>query len=797
MSSIRWFSELGLEDVPLVGGKNASLGEMYKELAVLGVKVPNGFATTADAYRRYLAANELEEPISQILEDLDVADVTRLAVAASKIRSLIEHGTIPQDLEREILDAYRQLSISNGGIAVAVRSSATAEDLPTASFAGQQESYLMVSGGKELLNAVRRAYASLFTARAISYREDMGFAHMDVALSVGVQRMVRSDLACSGVIFTLDTESGFRDVVMINSTWGFGENLVQGKVTPDEFYVFKPTLQAGFRPIIRKVLGAKEQTLRFDPLEHRLVNEVTPADRRHQLTLSDDEVVALAQSAATVEAHYQEIHGTELAMDIEWAKDGLTEELFIVQARPETVHSQAGGELRTYTLRDAGTALVEGLAVGNQIAVGRAALITDPTHMDEFLDGDVLVTANTDPDWEPIMKRAAGIVTERGSRTSHAAIVSRELGVPAVVGTGNATAKVPHGTMITVSCAEGESGRVYQGELEFDVTEIDPTALPRPRTKVMLNVGDPSRAFSLGQLPVDGVGLARMEFIFASQVQVHPLALTRYDTLTKSVKRQVDAITAGYSDKSEYFVATLAQGIGTIAAAFYPRPVILRMSDFKTNEYASLVGGREFEPAEDNPMIGWRGACRYYHPNYREGFELELGAVARVRNTFGLRNVKLMVPFCRTPEEGRRVLDVMRSSGLERGKDDLEVYVMAELPSNILQADEFAEIFDGFSIGSNDLTQLVLGVDRDSEQVAPLFDERDDAVKRAIVMLLESAKRHNVPVGICGQAPSDYPDFAAFLVANGIDSISLSADALVATLHKIVEIEEAESVAVA
>jgi pyruvate,water dikinase len=657
----------------------------------------------------------------------------------------------------------------------------------------------MVRGAKELLTAVRKAYASLFTARAISYREDMGFNHMDVALSVGVQRMVRSDLACSGVIFTLDTESGFRDLVMINSTWGFGENLVQGKVTPDEFYVFKPTLAEGYRPIIRKIVGAKEQTLRFDEFEHHLVDKPTSRELRDQITLTDDEVLALAHSAITIEAHYSEIHGRDVAMDIEWAKDGITGELFIVQARPETVHSKStGSELRTFALLGERTPiLAQGLAVGNQIAVGKAAVITDPTHMSEFEDGDVLVTANTDPDWEPIMKRAAGIVTEHGSRTSHAAIVSRELGVPAVVGTGDATAAVGHGDPVTVCCAEGDTGSVYAGALEYRVSEIDPTKLPRPRTKIMLNVGDPSRALSLGQLPVDGVGLARMEFIFASHVKVHPLALTRYDTLPAATRRRIDAVTTGYADKAEYFVATLARGIGTIAAAFHPRPIILRMSDFKTNEYASLIGGAAFEPAEDNPMIGWRGACRYYHPDYREGFELELKAVERVRNTFGLRNVKLMIPFCRTPAEGREVLEVMRQNGLERGKDDLEVYVMAELPSNIFEADEFAAIFDGFSIGSNDLTQLVLGVDRDSEKVASLFDERSDSVRRAIVMLLNAARKNEKPVGICGQAPSDYPEFAAFLVEHGIDSISLSSDALVETLHKIVEIEETKSAAFA
>lgn len=798
MSSIRWFSDLGLDDAEFVGGKNASLGEMYKELAVLGVHIPDGFATTAAAYRDYIAANGLEEPITQILEDLDVSNVIKLASAASEIRSLIEHGHLPPNLEQEIVAAYRRLSISQGGIAVAVRSSATAREMMTASFAGQQESYLMVRGIAQLLSAVRRAFASLFTARAISYREDMGIGHEAVALSVGIQRMVRSDLAASGVMSTLDNETGFRDVVTIDSSWGFGENVVQQKVTPDRFVVFKPTLFEGHRPIIRKVVGAKEQTLLFDEFEHRLVNQTTAPARRRELTLNDDETLALARSAATIEAHYVEIQGRDLSMDIEWAKDGVTGELFIVQARPVAVRGRTiGSELRMYRLHGAGPQLAVGLAVGNQIAVGNVSLIADPADSHLFRDGDVLVTAHTDPDWEPIMKRAAAVVTDHGSRTSHAAIVARELGVPAVVGTGDATESMTDGASVTVSCADGDAGHVYSGQLPFEMIEIDPAELPRPKTQIMLNVGDPARAFSLGRLPVDGVGLARMEYIMASQVRVHPMALTRYESLPRQLRHEIDAVTAGYEDKTEYFVSALAQGIGTIAAAFYPRPVVLRMSDLKTNEYASLIGGKLYEPTEMNPMIGWRGACRYYHPDYQEGFELELKAVERVRSAFGLSNVKLLIPFCRTPQEGQRVLDVMSANGLERGRDGLSVYMMAELPSNILEADSFAEIFDGFSIGSNDLTQLVLGLDRDSEHVAPLFDERNESVRRAIVMLIEAAHRHDLPVGICGQAPSDYPDFAAFLVDHGINSISLSPDALVATIHKIVEIEQSSPIAVA
>lgn len=656
----------------------------------------------------------------------------------------------------------------------------------------------MVRGEAQLLSAVRRAFASLFTARAISYREDMGFGHKAVALSVGIQRMVRSDLACSGVMATLDEESGFRDVVTIDSSWGFGENVVKKKVNADRFVVFKPTLFEGRRPILRKVVGSKKQTLLFDQFEHRLVNQPTSQARRREMTLTDDEILALARSAATIEAHYVEIQGQDLAMDIEWAKDGATGELFIVQARLQPVRSRTvANELRTYRLHGTGPQLTEGLAVGNQVAVGNAKVIVDPSDTHLFQDGDILVTAHTDSDWEPMMRRAAAIVTDHGSRTSHAAIVARELGTPAVVGTGDATECLAAGGTVTVSCADGDSGHVLAGQLPFEMIELDPAELPRPNTQIMLNVRDPARAFRLGQLPVDGVGLARMEHILTSHVKVHPLALTRYDSLPRSIQQQVDRETIGFDDKSEYFVSTVAHGIGTIAAAFYPRPVVVRMSDLNTSDYASLIGGRGFEPVEDNPMIGWRGACRYYHPDYQEGFELELKAIERVRNTFGLSNVRVLIPFCRTPEEARRVLDVMKANGLERGSHGLQVYLMAELPSNIFEADSFAEMFDGFSIGSNDLTQLVLGLDRDSEYVAPLFDERSESVRRAILMLIEAAHRHDLPIGICGQAPSDYPDFAAFLVESGIDSMSLSADALIPTLHRIVDIEKSKPIAVA
>jgi pyruvate,water dikinase len=701
-------------------------------------------------------------------------------------------------MEAEILRCYRELSVlyDEDLTDVAVRSSATAEDLPTASFAGQQESFLNVHGDAQLLESVKKCFASLFTPRAISYREDMGFDHFKVALSVGVQKMVRSDLASSGVIFTLDTESGFPDVVFVTSTWGLGENIVQGRVVPDGFYVHKPTLGQGYAPLIRKRIGTKEFKLLYDTTGHRLVENVpTSEEERERFSASDEEVLRLARWAGAIEDHYSEKRGTKTFMDIEWAKDGLTGELFILQARPETVHG--GGRtptLRIHRLKERGRVLVEGFAVGNAVATGPARVLKDPSEIQSFRSGEVLVTEITDPDWEPIMKIASAIVTERGGRTSHAAIVARELGKAAVVGTENATEAIQTGEPVTVSCCEGEVGRVYEGALDHEFTEVDPSMVGRPKTKIMMNVADPERVFELAQIPNDGVGLARMEFVFAGWVGVHPLALTRYDSLPPKVKLEVLHLTRGYEDKTEFFVDTLSQGIGTLAAAFWPRPVILRFSDFKTNEYAHLLGGEHFEPHEENPMLGWRGSSRYYHPAYKEGFMLELKAVKRVREDFGLKNLKVMLPFCRTVEEGRRVLEVMGEGGLVQGEDGLEVYVMAEIPSNVVLAEEFAEIFDGFSIGSNDLTQLVLGVDRDSERVAPLFDERDEAVKRMCATLIKEAHRAGRKVGICGQAPSDYPEFAAFLVEKGIDSISLSPDAVVSTTLKILEVESQSAI---
>jgi pyruvate,water dikinase len=790
---IRWFADLGMEDVPLVGGKNASLGEMTRELSPLGVRVPDGFAVTAEAYRCFLAVNELDGELRAALEAIPEDGVAELTRASHRIQDLILAAEIPEEIVRDLREAYRELSGRYGmeRADVAVRSSATAEDLPSASFAGQQESFLNVRGEAQLLETVRRCFASLFTPRAISYRQDMGFDHLDVALSVGVQKMVRADLAASGVIFTLDTETGFRDVVFVTSTWGLGENIVQGRVVPDGFYVHKPTLRQGFRPLIRRQLGTKEFKLLYDEHGHRGVrNAPTSSEEREAFSLSDAEVLDLSRWALAIEDHYSRRRGEKTFMDIEWAKDGESGELFVLQARPETVHSRRSGPvLRIHRLKDRGPVLAEGLAVGSAIAIGSARVLEDPGELESFETGEVLVTEITDPDWEPVMKRAVAIVTERGGRTSHAAIVARELGIPAVLGTGDATRSVGTGEPVTVSCAEGEVGRLYAGILSYEVEELDPTRLARPRTRIMMNVADPQRAFELAQLPNAGVGLARMEFVFAAWIGVHPLALTRYDSLPARTKLQIAPLVRGYESREEFFVDRLSQGIGTLTAAFWPEEVILRFSDFKTNEYAHLLGGEHFEPGEENPMLGWRGASRYYHPGYQEGFELEVRAVKRVREEFGLKNLKVMVPFCRTPEEGRQVLEVMAENGLVRGEDGLEVYVMAEIPSNVILVEDFAEIFDGFSIGSNDLTQLVLGVDRDSERVAPLFDERNTAVLRFCADLIKRAHRSGRKVGICGQAPSDYPEFAALLVELGIDSISLSPDAVVETTLAVLAAE--------
>ncbi len=790
---IKWFADTGIDDVPLVGGKNASLGEMVRELAAHGVKVPNGFSITAAAYRYFLRETGVEKGISEILADLDTRDIESLRNGAMQARQAILGARLPEDLEFEIIDAYERLRGSDlHPPDVAVRSSATAEDLPDASFAGQQETYLNVQGSRALLETCRRCFASLFTDRAISYRADKGFDHQKIALSVGVQRMVRSDLAASGVMFTLDTESGFRDAVLINAAYGLGENVVQGSVNPDEYYVFKPTLKQGFAPILQKVLGNKEFKLIYDIGGGKMVKNVPVSpDDRARFAISDDEILTLARWACIIEDHYSAKRGRPMPMDIEWAKDGNTGELFIVQARPETVRSREQTDTyETYRLAHRGTVLVAGRSVGAKVATGPVRVIKSVQHLEQFQAGEILVTDKTDPDWEPIMKKAAAIVTNRGGRTCHAAIVSRELGVPAIVGTERGTELLKDGQRVTVSCAEGDTGFVYEGELPFDVQRVNLKDVGHPRTKVMMNVANPEEAFSLSFIPNDGVGLAREEFIITTYIKIHPLALVGYEQLEDAAaKAEIDKLTGGYNDKPQFFVDKLAQGVAMIAAAFYPKDVILRLSDFKTNEYANLIGGRAFEPNEENPMIGFRGASRYYHPRYQAGFALECRAVKKVRDEMGLKNLKLMIPFCRTVEEGRRVQAEMAKHGLVRGEDGLEIYVMCEIPSNGILADQFAEIFDGFSIGSNDLTQLILGVDRDSEIVAPIFDERNDAVKKMISQVIATARAKGRKIGICGQAPSDYPDFAQFLVEQGIDSISLTPDTVLKTTLAILEKE--------
>ncbi|PWU21523.1 MAG: phosphoenolpyruvate synthase [Bdellovibrio sp.] len=793
---IKWFEEIRIDDVNSVGGKNASLGEMYRNLSSRGIRVPNGFAITAQAYFYLLEANQLEAKISQTLRGLEVQNISQLREQGLQLRQLILNAAIPEDMEKEIRAAYRQL----GGIAenklndsasidVAVRSSATAEDLPDASFAGQQETYLNIRGENELLAACLRCFASLFTDRAISYRHDKGYDKRKVGLSIGVQKMVRSDLASSGVMFSIDTETGFRDVIVINSAYGLGENVVQGAVNPDEFYVFKTTLRKGFRSILQKQLGNKEFRMVYDMGGSRGVKNVPvpPADR-DQFSLSEDDVLTLAKWACEIEDHYSKRAGRPVPMDMEWAKDGQTGELFIVQARPETVQSQKVPSLQieTFRLKNRGKVLLRGQSVGDRIGTGRVRVIKELEDLAELRSGEILVTDRTDPDWEPAMKKAAAVITNRGGRTCHAAIVSRELGLPAIVGTRSGTDNLSTGQEVTVSCAEGETGLVYEGQLEFFVDRFDVSKLKETKTKLMMNVGNPDEAFRLSFFPNHGVGLARMEFIISNSINIHPLAALQFASLTdETVKEEIRRKTSGYSNPSQFFVEKLAQGIGTIAAAFFPKDVIVRMSDFKTNEYSDLLGGRAYEPREENPMLGFRGASRYYDPKYQAGFALECQAMRKVREEMGLSNVKLMIPFCRTVEEGRKVLKEMEKNGLRRGEKNLEVYVMCEIPSNVILAEEFCEIFDGFSIGSNDLTQLTLGVDRDSEIVAHVFDERNAAVKKMISQAIQQVKRKGRKIGICGQAPSDYPEFAEFLVREGIDSISLNPDAIIKTWVEI------------
>ena len=782
---IRWFEDLTNDDVAEVGGKNASLGELLGTLGDEGIRVPAGFATTAAAYRLFLRANDLPEALREQLAALD--EGAEPGEVGPGVRKLLRDGELPTELREQLAAAYEELSAryDTDDVDVAVRSSATAEDLPEASFAGQQESFLNVSGVEDLHEAVRACFVSLFTDRAIAYREQQGFDHLEVALSAGVQKMVRSDVAGAGVMFTLDTDSGFPDVVSIDAAWGLGESVVAGTVNPDNHLVFKPLLDdERYRPVIGRTLGAKATEVVYAEggrTETRDVEE----ERRQRFVLSEDEVLALARWAVRIEDHY----GTP--MDIEWAKDGETDQLFVVQARPETVQSRReASALHSYTLEETGEVLATGTAIGDAVAAGRAQLIIDPRDMDRFEDGSVLVTDMTDPDWVPVMKRAAGIVTDFGGRTAHAAIVSRELGIPAIVGTGDATSVVRDGQEVTVSCAEGEHGNLYAGTLAFREETIDLDALPDVATKVMLNIASPDAAFRWWRLPAYGIGLARMEFIINNHVGVHPLALTRYDELTDAeVRAEIDRLTAGHDDRTEYFVDRLARGIAHIAASQHPDRVIVRMSDFKTNEYADLLGGTQFEPDEHNPMLGFRGASRYYSDDYRDGFALECRAMRRVREQLGLTNVALMLPFVRTVAEADRVLEVLADQGLRRGEDGLELYMMCEIPSNVVLADQFAPRFDGFSIGSNDLTQLVLGIDRDSEALADLFDERDEAVKRMIAQVIATAHEHGVTVGICGQAPSDYPEFAAFLVEEGIDSMSLNPDSIIEVIERIAEVE--------
>jgi pyruvate,water dikinase len=788
MSYILWYSEINRHSVERVGGKNASLGEMIRALQGEGIRVPNGFALTATAYMHFVDHNELHDAIRSHLEDFETG-ARSLAEVGASIRDLFLDAEFPASIAEAVSEAYAELSRQNdvGELGVAVRSSATAEDLPEASFAGQQETFLNVSGAREVLDACRRCYASLFTNRAIAYRAKQGFDHLNVALSVGIQRMVRSDLASAGVCFSIDTETGFPHVVLISAAWGLGETVVQGSVTPDQYTVFKPLLDDGHvTPIIDRTLGTKEIKLVYgDEMETPTLEVPTEPAERDAYVLEDEEILQLARWVTRIERHYA------CPMDVEWAKDGETGELFIVQARPETVQSRLDeGVLKTYTLEEAGQELVVGLSVGQAIATGRVCVIEDPRNIDRFEDGAILVTEMTDPDWVPIMERAAGIVTNSGGRTCHAAIVSRELGTPAVIGTGNATDVLKDGQEVTLSCAEGDEGYVYRGVLRYHESEVDLDDVPTTRTRIMQNIGSPSAAFRWWRLPSAGVGLARMEFIISNHIQIHPMALVHYEDLgDEEVRAEIAALTRGYETKTGYFVDHLARGISKIAAAQWPEPVIVRMSDFKTNEYADLIGGDEFETPESNPMLGFRGAARYYSDRYRAGFALECEAIRCVREQIGLRNVLIMIPFCRTLEEAERVLEVLAENGLRRGESDLEVYMMAEVPSNVILAEEFAQLFDGFSIGSNDLTQLILGVDRDSAELANLFDERNEAVKRAIRDLIDRAHRHGRKVGICGQAPSDHPDFATFLVEAGIDSISLNPDSIVDVKRRVAEME--------
>ena len=786
MIYIRWFSEITSDDVATVGGKNAGLGELYRSMAALSLRVPNGFAVTADAFKLVLERSAILPRLHTLLDGIERAPADEFDTRAHQAQRLVEEAPLPAEIEVEIVEAYRALRKEYGtDLRVAVRSSATAEDLPTASFAGQHITYLNVDTEEMVLAAYRKCLGSLFLARAIHYRIDQGFDHFKVALSVGIMKMVRSDLAASGVIFTIDTETGFRDVVMVSGSYGLGENIVQGTVDPDQFYVHKPTYNAGYRAVLRRSIGAKQSKLIFDDtraLETTTTNVETPAEQRLQQCISDTEVLALAGASIAIERHMSKRAGGPMPMDIEWAKDGVDGALYIVQARPETVASQrAGFTVDSYELSQHGEPLLTGKAIGTKIASGAPHVAVTVADLSSFKAGDVLVAETTSPDWEPVMKLASAIVTDRGGRTCHAAILARELGIPAIVGTATATRDLRDHTAVTVSCAEGETGRVYAGTIPFTLRHLDVSMLPRLPVEIMITVGNPESAFADAMLPNDGVGLARLEFIFTSAIGIHPMAAAHPERVDEATRAEILKRTHGYSTPKEFVIERLAEGVGTIAAAFYPKPVIVRMSDFKTNEYAKLLGGSPFEPSEDNPMLGFRGASRYAHPAYADGFALECAAIKRVRETMGLKNVIVMIPFCRRVQEGERVIARMAELGLRR-EDGLKIYVMCEIPNNVIQIDAFSRIFDGFSIGSNDLTQLVLGVDRDSEIVAFDFDERDEGVRLMLRQTIEGAKRNGRYVGICGQAPSDYPEMAKYLMELGIDSISLNADSVTKTM---------------
>ncbi len=784
---ILWFREISMKDVALVGGKNASLGEMYQSLIKKGINIPNGFAITAYAFRQFLKFNHLEEEIKNLLQVIDPENIKNLEEVGKKIRTLILQAKIPKDFIEEISRAYKKL-IGKGGADVAVRSSATAEDLPAASFAGQLESFLNVQGEKNLLDVVRRCFASLYNNRALVYSFDQKLDHSKIYISVGVQKMVRSDRASAGVMFTLDTETGFPDVVLINSSWGLGENVVKGRVIPDQFFVFKPTLRKGFKSIIGKNLGTKKLKMVYKKNGASTQNLKSTKEEQLKYSLNDQEILQLARWALLIEDHYKK------PMDIEWAKDGLENKLYIVQSRPETVHAEKNGRvLEEHILERKSEILLTGTAIGTKIGRGWIRVLGSIKEIDQFQNGEVLVTKMTDPDWVPIMKKASAIVTESGGRTCHAAIVSRELGIPCVVGAKKAREILKTGQGVTVSCAEGEEGKIYQGLLPVKIKKISLEKIGRPKTKIMMNVGEPDQAFAFSFIPNEGVGLAREEFIISNYIKIHPLALLAKKFKNPKNKKQIEALTYGYRNKAKFFVDRLAEGVGRIAAAFYPKPVIVRFSDFKSNEYANLIGGREFEPKEANPMLGWRGASRYYDPKYQKAFLLECAAISKVRQEFGLDNIIVMVPFCRTIEEGKRVVKIINKALSNFSKEKLrkvKVYMMVEIPSNIILAEQFAKIFDGFSIGSNDLTQLTLGVDRDSELVSHLFDERNEAIKKPINELIKIAHKNKLKVGICGQAPSDFPDFAEFLVKCGIDSISLNPDTVLKTTLKILEMEK-------